>query len=145
LAGRGREGKICLIKNNVLRDNDVGGEIKRPVTFVVSRVSEENTSGGPRYHFVGGFGGEIRIAGTIEHVQVLIGGHNSMEGYVWAGRADCLVGEAVQQICGGVEPFFLVASRNRCLKKQGAQHIIDGAEDALGFTILWRSVGIRHS
>jgi hypothetical protein len=44
-----------------------------------------------------------------------------------------------------VEPFYLVASRNRILKKQGAQHIIDGAEDALGFTILWRSVGTRHS
>jgi hypothetical protein len=29
-------------------DNVLGGEIKISVTFVVSRVSEENTSGRPR-------------------------------------------------------------------------------------------------
>jgi hypothetical protein len=47
--GQGREGDICLIKNNVSRDdNVVGGEMKTLVTFVVSGVSEENTSGGPR-------------------------------------------------------------------------------------------------
>jgi hypothetical protein len=47
--GQGREGDICLIKNNVSRDdNVVGGEMKALVTFVVSGVSEENTSGGPR-------------------------------------------------------------------------------------------------
>jgi hypothetical protein len=125
-------------------DNVVGGEIKTPITFVVSGVSEENTSGGPGCQFVSGFDGEIRIAGTTEHAQVLIGGGNSMEGEVWTGRADRLGGEAVQQICGGVEPFYPVASRNRSLKEQGTQHIIDGANDAFGFTILRRSVGTRH-
>jgi hypothetical protein len=38
---QGREGEICLVKNNVSRDDDVvGDEIKTPVTFVVSRVSK---------------------------------------------------------------------------------------------------------
>jgi hypothetical protein len=143
--GRDREGEICLIKNNVSRDDDVvDGEIKIPVTFVISGVSEENTSGGPRCQFVGGFGGEIRIEGTTEYVQVLIGGENSMDGEVWAGHVDHLGGEVVQQICGGVEPFYPVASRNKSLKKEGAQYVIDGAEDALGFIVLQRSVGIRH-
>jgi hypothetical protein len=64
-----------------------------------------------------GFGGEIRIAGTNEHVQVLIGRGDSMEGEVWTGRADRPGGEAVQQICGGVEPFYPIASQNRSLKK----------------------------
>jgi dihydrofolate reductase len=141
--GQGKR-EICFIKN-MLRDDDfVGGEIKTPVTFVVSSVSKENTSGRPRCQFVGGFDGEIRIAGTTEHVQVLIGGGNSMGGEVWAGHADRLGGEAVQQICGGVEPFYPVASWNRSMKKQGAQHIIDGVEDALDFTVLWRSVGTIH-
>jgi hypothetical protein len=59
----------------VLRDDDVvGDEIKTPVTFVVNRISEENIFGGPRCQFVSGFDGEIRIAGTTEHAQVLIGG-----------------------------------------------------------------------
>jgi hypothetical protein len=111
---------------------------------MVSGVSEENTSVGPRCQFVGGFGGEIRIADTTEHAQVLIGWGDSMEDEVWAGRADRLGGEAAQQICDGVEPFYLVASWNRSMKKQGAQHIINGAEDALDFTVLRRNVGTRH-
>jgi hypothetical protein len=102
------------MKNNVSRDDDVvGGEIKTLVTFVVSRVSVKNTSGGARCHFMCGFGGEIRIAGTTEHAQVLIGGGDSMEGKVWAGHADHLGGDAVEQICGGVEPFYPVARQNR--------------------------------
>jgi hypothetical protein len=44
-----------------------------------------------------------------------------------------------------VEPFYPVASQNRSLKEQGAQHIINGAKDALDFTVLWRSVWTRHS
>jgi hypothetical protein len=124
-------------------DDVVGGEIKTPITFVVSGVSKENTSGGPRCQFVSGFGGEIRIAGTTEHAQVLIGGGNSMEGEVWTDRTDCLGGEVIQQICGDVEPCYPV-SRNRSLKEQGTQHIIDGVKDAFGFTVLRRSVGTRH-
>jgi hypothetical protein len=116
---RGRGGVIYLIKNNVLRDNDVvGGEIKTPIAFVVSEVSEENKSGGPGCQFVSGFDGENRIAGATEQAQLLIGGGDSMEGEVWTGCADRLGGEAVQQICGGVEPFYLVASQNRSLKSR---------------------------
>jgi hypothetical protein len=90
----------------VSRDDDVvGGEIKTTVSFVVSRVSKENTSGGPRCQFVSGFVGEIKIPGTIEHAQI------------WAGHVDCLGGEADQHICGGVEPFYPLASRSRSLKK----------------------------
>jgi hypothetical protein len=66
---------------------------------------------------VGGFDREIRIAGTTEHVQVFIGGGDSMEGEVWTGRVDRLGREVIQQICGGVEPFYPVASRNRSLKR----------------------------
>jgi hypothetical protein len=44
---RGREGEICLIKNNVPGDDDVvGGEVNTLVTFMVSGVFEENTSNG---------------------------------------------------------------------------------------------------
>jgi hypothetical protein len=120
-------------------DDVVGGEIEAPISFVVSGVSEENTSGGPGCQFVSGFGGEIRIAGATKHAQVLIGG-----GDVWTGHADHLSGEVVQQICGGVEPFYPVASWKRSLKKQWMQHIIDGGKDALGFTIMRRSVWTRH-
>jgi hypothetical protein len=68
---------MYLIKNNVLRGDDVvGGEIKTPISFVVN--------------------GEIGIAGRTEHAQVLIGGGDAMEGKVWTGCADHFVGEVVQ-------------------------------------------------
>jgi hypothetical protein len=45
--GRGSEGKGCLIKNNMLGDDDVvGGEIVTPITFVINGVSEEDTMSG---------------------------------------------------------------------------------------------------
>jgi hypothetical protein len=71
--GEAEKGEICLIENNG-DDYAVGGEIKMPKTFVVNGLSEESTSGGPGCHFVNNFGGEIRIVGTTEDAQVLIGG-----------------------------------------------------------------------
>jgi hypothetical protein len=65
--GQGREWEIYLYRNVSGDDNVVGGELKILVRFVVSGVSEENTSGGSGCQFVSGFGGEIRIAGTTEH------------------------------------------------------------------------------
>jgi hypothetical protein len=43
-----------------------------------------------------------------------------------------------------VKPFYPVTRWNRSLKKQGAQHIIDGVEDVLDFTVLWWSGGTRY-
>jgi hypothetical protein len=66
---RSREQELCLIRNNMVGDDDVvGGEIKTLITFVISGVSEENTSGEPRCQFMSGFGREIGIAGTTEQV-----------------------------------------------------------------------------
>jgi hypothetical protein len=124
--------------------DDVVGKIETLIAFVISGVSEENTSGGLRSQFVSGFGGGIRIASATEHSQVLIGGGDSIEGKVWTGRANRLGGEAIQQICGSVEPFYPVSTRDRNLKKQGTQHIIYGAKNALGFTAMRRSVWTRH-
>jgi hypothetical protein len=64
---------------------------------VVNGAFEENTSGVSRCQFVGRFGGEIRIAGTTEYAQVLIGGGDSLEGEVWVGCADLHGGEAVSR------------------------------------------------
>jgi hypothetical protein len=53
-------------------DDVVDGEIKTPITFVVSGVSEENTYGGSGCQFVDSFGEKIRMAGTSKHMQVLL-------------------------------------------------------------------------
>jgi hypothetical protein len=57
----------------MLGDDDVvGGEIETPITFVVSGVTEEDTTSGPGDQFVGSLCGEVGIANTAEHAQVLI-------------------------------------------------------------------------
>jgi hypothetical protein len=121
-------------------DDVVGGDIKTLVAFVISRVYEENTYGRPKCQFMSDFGGEIGIAGRTEHVQVLVWGGDTVEGDIGTGCTDRLAGKAVQQICGSVELFYPVASRNRRLKKQGVDHVINGVEKALGFIVLRRSV-----
>jgi hypothetical protein len=80
----------------VLGDDDIdGGEIETPVAFVIDKVSEENTSGGPGYQFVSGFGREVRIGGATEYTQMHIEGGDSMEGKVWTCHADHLGREVV--------------------------------------------------
>jgi hypothetical protein len=43
-----------------------------------------------------------------------------------------------------MEPFYPVMVWNRSLKKHRADHIVNGIESTLGFTILWISVWERH-
>jgi hypothetical protein len=96
--GWDREGDICLIKNNISREDDVVvGEIETLVAIMISGVSEENIFGGLRCQFVSGFGREIGIVDATEHAQVLIGGGDSIQGKVWTGHADRLGGEAVHK------------------------------------------------
>jgi hypothetical protein len=67
--------------------------MKTPVMFVVSGVSEENTSVGARCQFVSGFDREIRMAGTTEHTQVLIGGGDCLM------KIEKLSGQYLSLIC----------------------------------------------
>jgi hypothetical protein len=60
-------------------DDVIDREIKTPMTFMISRVSEEGTSGGPGCQFMMSLGGEVGIASATEHLQVLIGGGNTVE------------------------------------------------------------------
>jgi hypothetical protein len=127
------------------KDDDViGGEIETSIAFVINRVSEEDTSGGPGCQFMRCLGGEVGIAGTTGHLQVLIGGGDTVESDIGAGFADHLAGKTVQQIRGSVELIYLVANWKISLKEQGANHVIYGAKSTLDFTILQRSVGAGH-
>jgi hypothetical protein len=49
-------------------ENDViGGEIETPIAFVISRISEDGTSGGPGCQSMRCLGGEVGIASATEH------------------------------------------------------------------------------
>jgi hypothetical protein len=90
-------------------DDVIGGEIKTLMVFVIGRVFEEDTSGGPGCQFMRCLGGEVVIAGAIEHSQMLIGGGDIMESDIGVGFIYHLAGKMVHQICDSVEPFYPVA------------------------------------
>jgi hypothetical protein len=75
---------------------------------------------------------------------VLIGGGHTVETDIRAGFMDSLAGKMVQQIHGSVETIYPVANCERGMKEQGANHIIYGVKNTLGFTVLQRGVGARH-
>jgi hypothetical protein len=118
-------------------------EIKTPVTFVVSEVSEENTSGGPMCQFVSSFGGEIRTASTTEHVQVLIGGATPWRVKYGLVVLITLVRRRFSKYVAVWSSSTQYRARIEALKSR-RHHIINGVDDAFGFTILWRSVGTTH-
>jgi hypothetical protein len=47
-----------------------------------------------------------------------------MEDEVQTGHADRLGGEVIQHISSGVEPFYLVASRNKSLKSRECRMLL---------------------
>jgi hypothetical protein len=77
---------------------------------VISRVAQEDTSGGPRGELMGRGGGDVRITCTTKDAEVLVRGCGAKESDMRAGSTDRLHGETVQ-IHGGVEPLRPIAPR----------------------------------
>jgi hypothetical protein len=90
-------------------DQTVCREIKAAIAFVIGRVAQEDTSGGPRGELMGRGGGDVRITFTTEDAEVLVRGCGAKESDMRAGSTDRLCGETVQQIHGGVEPLSSIA------------------------------------
>jgi hypothetical protein len=86
-------------------DQAVYREIKAAIAFVISRVAQEDTLGGPRGELMGRGGGDVRIIWTTEDTEVLVRGCGAKESDMRTGNIDHLRGEMVQQIHGGVEPL----------------------------------------
>ena len=54
-------------------------------------------------------------------------------------------GMTIEKICGSVEGVRLIDRWKATLKEQSAKNVVDGAKDALCFTVLLRGVGARHT
>jgi hypothetical protein len=66
-------------------DDVIGGEIETPIAFVIGRVFEEGTSGGLGCQFMRFLDGEVGIVGATKHLQVLIGGGDTVKSDIRAG------------------------------------------------------------
>jgi hypothetical protein len=82
-----KQGGNILIKDNLMRDDDLMGEkIEAPIPLVIRGVPEEKTTRRSRGKFVRSDGRGVGIAGTLEDPKVLIGGGGTKEGEEWDGK-----------------------------------------------------------
>jgi hypothetical protein len=88
--------------------------------------------------------GGVGIAGIAEHAKVVVRGGCAVQGKVRGGVAHRLRGEAIEQMCGGVQGLCPVAGKERHLKEKAIDHVGGGANDAFDPTVLGRGVGARE-
>jgi hypothetical protein len=130
----------------VTRDDDaVGGEVQTLIPLVVRGVAEEEAASGARRELVRGGSGSVRVAGTTEHAQVVVGRGCAVQGEVRCRVAHRLRGKTVEEMRGGVKGLCPVGGRERRLKEKAADHVGGGANHALGPAVLSRGVGARET
>jgi hypothetical protein len=113
--------------------------------LVVRGVAEEEAVSGARRKLVRGGSGNVRVAGTAEHAQVVIGRGCAVQGEVRCRVAHRLRGKTVEEMCGDMKGLCPVGDRERRLKEKAADHVGGGANHALGPTVLSRGVGTRET
>jgi hypothetical protein len=90
-------------------------------------------------------GGSVGIAGTTEHAKTVVGEGCAIQGEVGRRVAHRLRGEAVEEMCGGVQGLGLVAGMERLLEEKVADHVGGGVNDAFGPAIMGSGVGARET
>ena len=119
-----------LIKDDMTRDDQtVGREVKAAVSFVMSRITQEDTEGGARREFVGSCGRQVGVTFASKDAQVIIHQRCAIEGAVWRGELEGLGWQNVNQNGHRRESLGPVGRRHGGLKQQGANYIIEGANN----------------
>jgi hypothetical protein len=122
---RYREREVKFVEDNVTRDEDsVSREVQTSVPLVIRGLPKEDTMSRSRRKLVRGGGIKIRIASTLEHVKMIVGGIYAKKSKVGVGLGNCLGGEAVEQIGSSGQPLSLVVGEKGGLKQQGAHDVV---------------------
>jgi hypothetical protein len=97
------KGKHIFVEDDVTRDDDaVGGKVQTPIPLVVRGVAEEEAASGARRKLMRGGSRSVRVAGTAEHAQVVVGRGCAVQGEVRSRVAKRLRGKTVEEMCGGM-------------------------------------------
>jgi hypothetical protein len=137
--------KHIFVENDMMGDDDaLRGEVKTTIPLVVKRVAKEEAASGAWRQLMGSSSGSVRVAGTSEHSEVVVGRGCAVQGEVGGGVAHRLRWEAIEEVGGGVRGFCLVASKERRLEEKAADHVGGGANHALCPAILGEGVGARE-
>ena len=125
-------------------DDTIGGKIKTAVAFVFRRVTKEDTHGGAGSKFMGGSGRDVGIALTTKDTEMVVRWGATEECKVGSGVIEGAGGVEVEKVCGGVKCLNPIGRRKMGLKKQGANDVVDRAQNTFGTTILLGGVGTGH-
>jgi hypothetical protein len=118
------KGKHIFVEDDVTRDDDaVGGEVQTPIPLVVRGVVEEEAASGARRKLVRGGSESVRVVGTAEHAQVVVGRGCAVQGEVRCRVAHRLRGKTVEEMHGGMKGLCPVGGRERRLKEKAADHV----------------------
>jgi hypothetical protein len=96
--GGASKGKHIFVENDVTGDDDaMGGEIKTMIPLVVRRVAKEEAASGAWRQLMGSRSGSVRVAGTSEHAEVVVGGDCAVQGEVGGGVVTAFDGRQLRR------------------------------------------------
>jgi hypothetical protein len=95
----------------------VGGEVKTPITLMVGRVTEEDTTRGARGKLMRSSGSEIGVASAPEDTKMVVRGMDAEESEVRGGVGNRLGGETVEKVGGSGEGLSPVTSGKGSLEE----------------------------
>jgi hypothetical protein len=110
--------------------------IKTNITLVVRGIAKEDAQSGAGGKFVGSGGREIGIALASEDAKMIIGGVNTEESKMGGGKRKCFGGKNIKKVCCHAEGSSPKGRGYTRMEEQGANDIVDGANNAFGFAVL---------
>ena len=117
-------------------EDSVGGEVKTPITLMVGRVTEEDTTRGARGKLMRSNGREIGVASAPKDTKMVVRGMDAEESEVRGGVGNRLGGETVEEIGGSAEGLSPVRNGKGSLEKERAHYIVRRANHPLSSAIL---------
>jgi hypothetical protein len=93
---------------------------------------------------MGDSGGDVGITLAAEDAKMVIGRGTTIKRKVGGGVVEGAGRVEVEKVCGGVKCLNPIGRRKAGLKKQGANDVVDRAQDTFDTTILLGGVGIGH-
>ena len=115
------------------------------VAFSVSRIADEHTRKGARGELMRSSGGCTGVAAIAKDAEVIIGGWCTEQEVVWCILPTGATRPNVNEKSGSGEGIRPKAWWHVGMEQEGADAIVEGAENAFSAIVLLRGVGTREA
>jgi hypothetical protein len=118
----------------------MGHGVVAAIALGVSRVTEEDTRDGTRGEFMGCGGGDTGVTTTTEDPKTIVRRRGTEQEMVRCVIPAGAARTEVNKEGGGGEGVGPESGRDVCVEKEGADTVVEGAENALGAAVLLRGI-----